>query len=78
MMAIDADDGRPLNLRREHTEHNVDVTLGDGSRHVFDLESAEQRESLATHVAKGAVTTMRTREFNFHDAFLKLTGTAFE
>lgn len=68
----------PLNLRREHTEHNVDITLGDGTRHVFDLEQPNHRERLAAHVVSGAVTTMRTREFNFHDAFLKLTGTNFD
>ena len=68
----------PLNLRQAHTTHHVDVTLGDGSRHAFDLEDAPARQRLAGHVAAGSVTTMRTREFNFHDAFLKLTGTAFE
>jgi ABC-2 type transport system ATP-binding protein len=68
----------PLNLRRAHTEHNVDVILGDGSRHVFDLEAPLERARLAEYVVRGSVTTMRTREFNFHDAFLKLTGTAFE
>jgi ABC-2 type transport system ATP-binding protein len=67
----------PLSLRREHTEHKVDVILNDGSRHVFDLELPGEREVLAGHVAKGDVTTLQTREFNFHETFLKLTGTAF-
>jgi ABC-2 type transport system ATP-binding protein len=68
----------PLALRSEHTEKKVDVTLADGSRHVFDLEQSQDRISLAGHVAGGAVTTMQTREFNFHETFLKLTGTAFD
>jgi len=68
----------PLNLRRAHTEHKVDVILNDGSRHVFDLEEPCERERLAGHVADGTATTLQTREFNFHDTFLKLTGTAFE
>lgn len=67
----------PLSLRREHTEHKVDVILGDGSRHVFDLEQPLERDVLAGHVAKGDVATLQTREFNFHETFLKLTGTAF-
>ena len=68
----------PLSLRRQHTEHKVDVILNDGSRHVFDLEEPQEREILAGHVANGAVTTLQTREFNFHETFLKLTGTAFQ
>jgi ABC-2 type transport system ATP-binding protein len=67
----------PLSLRRQHTEHKVDVILSDGSRHVFDLEQPDQRVILAGHVSGGAVTTLQTREFNFHETFLKLTGTAF-
>jgi ABC-type multidrug transport system ATPase subunit len=68
----------PLALRSEHTEKNVDVILTDGSRHVFDLDQPQDRVSLAGHVAGGSVTTMQTREFNFHETFLKLTGTAFD
>jgi ABC-2 type transport system ATP-binding protein len=68
----------PLALRTAHTERKVDVTLADGSRQVIDLEQTPERQRLAGLVAGGAVTTMRTREFNFHEAFLKLTGTAFD
>jgi ABC-2 type transport system ATP-binding protein len=68
----------PLALRTAHTEHKVDVILNDGSRQVIDLECSNDRQRLATHVSGGAVTTMRTREFNFHETFLKLTGTAFD
>lgn len=68
----------PLALRSKHTEHKVDVILGDGSRHVFDLEQPHDRALLAGHVSAGAVATLQTREFNFNETFLKLTGTAFD
>jgi ABC-2 type transport system ATP-binding protein len=68
----------PLSLRQAHTERKVDVLLGNGSRHVFDLEQLQDRELLAKHVTNGGVRTMQTREFNFHETFLKLTGTAFD
>jgi hypothetical protein len=55
----------------------VDVILNGGSPVVFDLDSQEQRNQLADHVAAGQVASLKTREFNFHEAFLKLTGTAF-
>jgi ABC-2 type transport system ATP-binding protein len=68
----------PLALRTAHTEHKVDVILADGSRCVFDLEQSQERALLAGHVTSGSVTTMQTREFNFHETFLKLTGTVFD
>jgi ABC-type multidrug transport system ATPase subunit len=74
LVALDS----PLTLRQQHTEHKADAIIRDGSRHVFDLESAVERAALAQHVARGAVATLQTREFNFHDAFLKLTGTAYD
>jgi ABC-2 type transport system ATP-binding protein len=67
----------PLALRQRHEERKADVTLGDGRRLVFDLGRPEDREELARHVAAGAVAALRTREFDFREAFLKLTGTAF-
>jgi ABC-2 type transport system ATP-binding protein len=68
----------PLALRQQHDERKVDAILRDGSRRVFDLDHEQQRSELATQVAGGAVGSLQTREFNFHEAFLKLTGTAFE
>jgi ABC-2 type transport system ATP-binding protein len=68
----------PLALRQEHAERMVDVVLHDGKRLVIDLASDAQRESLAKHVAAGQVESLQTREFNFHQAFLKLTGTQFD
>ena len=59
-------------------EERVDAILRDGSRCVFDLERDEQRVALAGHVQRDGVASLQTREFNFHEAFLKLTGTAFE
>jgi ABC-type multidrug transport system ATPase subunit len=68
----------PLTLRTAHTEHKADVTLTDGSRHVIDLDQHVERRQLAERIEEGAVMTMRTREFNFHETFLKLTGTVFD
>ncbi len=70
--------GAPLDLQREHSERKVDVVLEEGTRHVFDLGRAEERARLAECVAAGTVASVRTREFDFRQAFLKLTGTAFE
>ena len=68
----------PLALRQRHSEHKVDAILRDGSRCVFDLERDEERAALAGHVEHDVVASMQTREFNFHEAFLKLTGTTFD
>jgi ABC-type multidrug transport system ATPase subunit len=67
----------PLSLRQQHSQRLVDATLADGSHRVFDLNHTEERGRLAEQVATGAVASMRTRDFNFHEAFLKLTGTEF-
>jgi ABC-type multidrug transport system ATPase subunit len=67
----------PLVLRQQHAERKVDVVLKGGDRHVFDLDRDAERAELGRHVAAGAVASMQTREFNFHEAFLKLTGTAY-
>ncbi len=67
----------PLALRQSHADHKVDVILNQGERLVFDLDQEVGRAELASHVAAGTVASLQTREFNFHEAFLKLTGTAF-
>ncbi len=74
LVALDA----PLALQQQHRERKVDVVLAGGAREVFDLDRDEERARLGECVAAGAVASLRTREFNFHEAFLKLTGTAFE
>src|SRR6266540_1444879 len=67
----------PLALRQQHSERKVDVILAGGERRVFDLDHEAERVTLSGHVAAGEVASLQTREFNFHEAFLKLTGTVF-
>lgn len=67
----------PINLRRQHHERSADVILRDGRRVSYNLEREQERAELAAHVAAGAVDSVRTREFDFRAAFLKLTGTEF-
>lgn len=74
LVALDS----PLALKQAHTERKVDVTRPDGDRVVFDLDADESCRALADLVTAGGVATMRTREFDFHATFLKLTGQAFE
>jgi ABC-type multidrug transport system ATPase subunit len=73
LVALDS----PLALRQAHVERKVDVILSGGSRCVFDLDRDEERVRLSQHVAAGEVACLQTREFDFHETFLKLTGTAF-
>ena len=74
LIALDS----PLALRQQHVERKVDVVLAGGARQVFDLDDGEARARLGRHVAAGEVASLQTREFNFHETFLKLTGTAFK
>ena len=74
LIALDS----PLTLRQQHAERKVDVVLNGGSRFAFDLDQQEERANLSRHVAAGDVVSMQTREFNFHETFLKLTGTTFD
>jgi hypothetical protein len=41
------------------------------------MDDEEERRALADHFAGGEVASAQTREFDFHQAFLKLTGTEF-
>jgi ABC-type multidrug transport system ATPase subunit len=68
----------PLSLRQEHVERKADVILTSGDRRIFDLDSEADRAVLASYLAAGDVASVQTREFNFHDTFLKLTGTEFD
>jgi ABC-2 type transport system ATP-binding protein len=74
LVALDS----PLALRQEHTERKVDVIRSDGERLVFDMDTDPGRRGLAELVAAGKAASVRTREFDFHATFLKLTGQAFE
>jgi ABC-2 type transport system ATP-binding protein len=73
LVALDS----PLALRRQHSERKVDVILANGTRRVFDLDRPDECTLLAGHVASGQVDSLQTREFDFREAFLKLTGTSF-
>ena len=74
LVALDS----PLALKQEHTERKVDVIRDDGERLVFDLDDPTGRTDLAALVTAGRAMSIRTREFDFHATFLKLTGLAFE
>jgi len=74
LIALDS----PLALRQRHAERKVDVILAGGTRLAFDLDQKDERERLGQHVAAGEVVSLQTREFNFHETFLKLTGTHFD
>ncbi len=67
----------PLALRQQHSRRVADAVLNDGTQETFDLEQSVDRDRLAERVGAGKVASLRTRDFNFHEAFLKLTGTEF-
>jgi ABC-2 type transport system ATP-binding protein len=70
LVALDS----PLALRRRHAERKVDIILDDGRRLELDLDDAGQRDELTRQVVAGHIASLKTREFDFHQAFLKLTG----
>jgi len=74
LIALDS----PLTLRQAHTERKIDAILTGGTRIAFDMQSEPDRVTLAEHVRAGRIESLRTREFDFHATFLKLTGTAFD
>jgi ABC-2 type transport system ATP-binding protein len=74
LVALDS----PLALRTAHTERMADVILDTGERLAFDLDADTDRQKLAEVVRAGAAASVKTREFDFHATFLKLTGQAFE
>jgi ABC-type multidrug transport system ATPase subunit len=74
LVALDS----PLALKQEHTERKVDVIRDDGERAVFDVDTEAGRKGLSELIAAGRAASIRTREFDFHATFLKLTGQAFE
>src|SRR5882757_6045646 len=69
LVALDS----PLALKQEHTERKVDVIRDDGERLVFDVATEAGRRDLAALVTIGRAASIRTREFDFHATFLKLT-----
>ena len=74
LVALDS----PLALRSEHTERKADVILADNTRVAIDMDAEADRAKLAGFVSAGTVASVRTREFDFHATFLKLTGQKYE
>jgi ABC-2 type transport system ATP-binding protein len=74
LVALDS----PLALRQEHTERKVDVIRADGERVEFDMDDEKSRGEFSALVTAGLAASIRTREFDFHATFLKLTGLEFE
>ena len=74
LVALDS----PLSLKTAHTERAADVETTDGERLSFALDREADRQALADLVRAGRAASVRTREFDFHATFLKLTGRAFD
>jgi ABC-type multidrug transport system ATPase subunit len=74
LVALDS----PLALKKEHTERTADVITPTGERLAFDMDEEADRQKLAELVRAGHAASVKTREFDFHATFLKLTGQAFE
>ncbi|HKB39239.1 MAG TPA: ABC transporter ATP-binding protein [Gemmataceae bacterium] len=74
LVALDS----PLALRQQHAERKVDVILTGGERLVLDLDDQEDGIRLSKHLVACEVASIQSREFDFHEAFLKLTGTTFD
>jgi ABC-2 type transport system ATP-binding protein len=70
----------PIAFKARNTERIVDVTLERGDRHerrAINLENEASRRELAQLLESDVPVTMHTREFNFYQAFLKLTGETY-
>lgn len=67
----------PTAFKVRHTERIVDVVLERNSTHerlAVRLDNDESRRQLAGILASEIPVTLHTREFNFYQSFLKLTG----
>ncbi|MGL6075020.1 MAG: ABC transporter ATP-binding protein [Fimbriiglobus sp.] len=74
LVALDS----PIALKTAHTERAADVIFTGGEQKSFDLEDQAARQSLAEAVSSGKALSIKTREFDFHATFLKLTGQTFD
>ncbi len=74
LVALDS----PLALKQAHTERKADVITPAGERLAFDMDDETDRQKLSELVRAGQAASVKTREFDFHATFLKLTGQAFE
>lgn len=67
----------PTAFKVRHTERIVDIVLERGNTHerlAIRLDQEEARQQLAQILTSEIPVTLHTREFNFYQAFLKLTG----
>lgn len=67
----------PIAFKARNTERIVDVVLERGGTHerlAVDLTSDQQRRDFAGILQSEMPITLHTREFNFYQVFLKLTG----
>jgi ABC-2 type transport system ATP-binding protein len=74
LVALDS----PMALKSAHTERKADVVLQSGQRFAFDLGNSADQRHLADIVHAGSAASIKTREFDFHATFLKLTGERYE
>jgi ABC-2 type transport system ATP-binding protein len=67
----------PTAFKVRHTERIVDVVLERGNSHerlAVRLDDEASRQQLAGLLTSEIPVTLHTREFNFYQSFLKLTG----
>jgi ABC-2 type transport system ATP-binding protein len=67
----------PVGFKSRNTERIVDVVVERNGAHetiTVHLNRAEERQQLASLLSSEIPVTLHTREFNFHQAFLKITG----
>jgi ABC-2 type transport system ATP-binding protein len=67
----------PVGFKSRNTERIVDVVVERGGAHetiTVHLNRHEERLQLANLLSSEIPVTLHTREFNFHQAFLKITG----
>ena len=74
LVALDS----PHNLKSRYSEKRADVVSTDGDKYSVDMLAEPERLRLADDLRAGRVASVATREFDFHAAFLKLTGRAFD
>lgn len=73
LIALDS----PMALKTAHTERIADVVLRNDERHAINLDVPTDRDRLTAIVQAGTAASIRTREFDFHATFLKLTGETY-
>ena len=67
----------PIGFKARHSDRIVDVVLERGGGHerlTFDLANGAQRSQLAAILDSEIPVVMHTREFDFREVFLRLTG----